>query len=202
MFQQDGHNAYAYQVALPDLPSPDGLLTEEALRAQWLEEGEAQLLKLLGVPAMSDALRSSFLAQRPVDIRHIDPVNPLSADIPSTSDETPDEALMRRRYWFRFRSPEVSPNVALGELTADERLIYIKAAIAYISDYGLMGVSMKPHGLSYFDRTIKSTSLDHSVWFHRPADLSNWMLYDTHTTNLEGEREGSVSGRFLINLGR
>jgi acyl-CoA thioesterase II len=51
--------------------------------------------------------------------------------------------------------------------------------IAYASDYTLLGTAALPHGLSWFRGELTGASLDHAVWFHRPARADEWLLYAT-----------------------
>ena len=48
---------------------------------------------------------------------------------------------------------------------------------AYSSDFGLLGTCLYPHGVSFYQKGMQVASLDHAVWFHRPFDISDWMLY-------------------------
>ena len=48
--------------------------------------------------------------------------------------------------------------------------------LAYLSDGPLMFNSVLPHGLPF--QTHRLTSIDHSAWFHRPCDVSDWMFFD------------------------
>ncbi len=193
LFQKPEAGAHQHQVAMPDIPSPESLTDETTLRAQWLDGNEQTLATLLGMPALPPAVKALFLSERPVEIRPVDPVNPLSLDLPKATGVVPEEAFLKRSYWFKLRDPDIR---CAG--ISDEMLL--KAIIAYMSDYGLMGVSMKPHGLSFLDRQVKSTSLDHAIWFHRSCDLSDWFLYQTESNNLTDSR-GLSHGKIFTRSG-
>jgi acyl-CoA thioesterase-2 len=85
-----------------------------------------------------------------------------SRDVP-TSDAplTPEHA---RRAWFRVIEP----------LPADAALH--QHALAYLSDHGPTRAAREPHARLADDARRQSVSLDHSVWFHRPADANGWLL--------------------------
>ena len=51
-----------------------------------------------------------------------------------------------------------------------------QCALAFLSDGTLMFNSVVPYGVPF--ATHRLTSLDHSVWFHRPCDVGEWLLYD------------------------
>ena len=48
--------------------------------------------------------------------------------------------------------------------------------LGYLSDGTLMFNAVLPYGMPF--RSHRLTSLDHSGWFHRPADPSQWLLFD------------------------
>jgi len=78
--------------------------------------------------------------------------------------------------WFRTR----------GKLEASESTH--QAVAAYFSDFGLLGTAARPHGISFLDPSIMAASLDHSMWFHEPTDLSEWHLYVTDSPKAMGAR--------------
>jgi acyl-CoA thioesterase-2 len=50
-------------------------------------------------------------------------------------------------------------------------------ALAYCSDFAFFETALRPHGFSAVQpETLLSGSMDHSIWFHRPTDMSQWHL--------------------------
>jgi acyl-CoA thioesterase-2 len=49
--------------------------------------------------------------------------------------------------------------------------------LAYASDMTILETSLRPHGLSLFSSQLQVASLDHSMWFHRPFRIDEWLLY-------------------------
>ena len=49
--------------------------------------------------------------------------------------------------------------------------------LAYASDMTILETSLRPHGLSLFSPRLQVASLDHSMWFHRPFRMDEWLLY-------------------------
>lgn len=110
-----------------------------------------------------------------------------------------------RRYWERPRPIEIRPvslthyfsrdkldpsqNVwvkAVGQVP-DER--HIQAAVlAYLSDMTLLDTALYAHGTSVFDRNLQVASLDHSMWFHRPCRMDDWLLYTQDSPSASGAR--------------
>jgi acyl-CoA thioesterase-2 len=70
-----------------------------------------------------------------------------------------------------------------------------RAILAYISDYGLVTTSLIPHGLQLQRDSLQLASIDHSMWFHRPFRVDQWLLYATEpisTSNARGLSRGSL----------
>lgn len=110
-----------------------------------------------------------------------------------------------RRYWERDRPIDMKPvtlehyisreplpprqNVwvrANGSVPADRALQ--SAVLAYLSDMTLLDTATFPHGRAVFDPDLQVASLDHAMWFHRPDDLSGWLLYSQDTPSSSGSR--------------
>ncbi|MES2538208.1 MAG: acyl-CoA thioesterase II [Pseudomonadota bacterium] len=69
----------------------------------------------------------------------------------------------------------------------DSPLVHL-CLFAYLSDYGLVTTSLQPHGLRVTDPRMQIASLDHSIWFHRPFRMDDWLLFDLETPNASGGR--------------
>jgi acyl-CoA thioesterase II len=71
----------------------------------------------------------------------------------------------RARVWVR----------TIGSLPDDRRLH--QAALAYASDLTLLSATTVPHGV-LIGLNVQAASIDHAMWFHRPFQADNWLLYD------------------------
>lgn len=65
---------------------------------------------------------------------------------------------------------------AASDLPDDQRLH--QAVLAYASDLTLLAVSTVPHPVTFAGPGMQVASIDHSMWFHRPARADQWLLYD------------------------
>jgi acyl-CoA thioesterase-2 len=63
-----------------------------------------------------------------------------------------------------------------------------EALFAYVSDYGLLWTSLQPHGVRMGDKRLQIASLDHTIWFHRPFRMDEWLLFAMETPNASGGR--------------
>jgi acyl-CoA thioesterase-2 len=75
---------------------------------------------------------------------------------------------------------------AVGDLP-DDPLVHA-AVLAYASDYTLLEPVIRRHGLAWSDRRLRPASLDHAMWFHRPAKVDDWILYTQESPSASGGR--------------
>lgn len=90
-----------------------------------------------------------------IEMRRMDPVNPFS----------PEKAPPHQRLWFKAKAP-------IGD-----DLVLNQCLLAYATDMSLLATCARPHGVSWF-KGVQMASLDHVIWFHRPARMDDWLLYD------------------------
>lgn len=139
-----------YQHQEPEYPAPETLKSENELK-----EGILNF-----VP---ENVRASFMRDRHVEIRPIDPVNPFQPQ-----PEAPYNAHYIRTH---DRIPKQLDDIALHQ-----------AIVAFYSDFTLMTTALRPHGLSYISPSLQCASIDHAIYFHRPLRADEWMLYDMEAT--------------------
>lgn len=106
-----------------------------------------------------------------LDVRYVDP--------PPPRPDGPVDA--PQRMWVRSATP-------LGE-----RPGLHEAALAYLSDETLIDQAMLPHGRRWSDADLEAASLDHAMWFCRPARADEWLLYEQTVLSTAGGR-GQVRG--------
>ncbi len=102
-----------------------------------------------------------------------------------SSDHHPAQA----RLWMR----------AAGELPDDPTTH--ACVLTYASDLSLLGATLIPHGLHIGAPGLQTASLDHSMWFHRPFRVDEWLLYDQVSPSASGGR-GLAIGRVSTRDGR
>ena len=60
--------------------------------------------------------------------------------------------------------------------------------MAYASDYSLLESILRRHGKGWRTPGLRAASLDHAMWFHRPARADEWLLYAQHSPSAQGGR--------------
>jgi acyl-CoA thioesterase-2 len=78
------------------------------------------------------------------------------------------------RCWMRSRGP-----------LPDDPLVH-QCVFAYASDYAMMMPVLNPHPVSI--PTLRTTSLDHAVWFHRDFRMNDWVLFELDSPVCRGGR--------------
>ena len=126
-----------------------------------------------------EKLRGYLLRERPIEFRPVDPGDPLSGE-----PRPP-----RRQIWLRAIQP-----------LPDEPALH-QAALAYASDYSLLGTALLPHGRSLLQGRIQAASLDHAMWFHRDFRADDWLLYSLESPNA-GNCRGMGQGSLFARDGR
>lgn len=124
------------------------------------------------------ALRDKFLQQRAIEMRPVKFHNPLQGKV--------EEPV--RHVWCR----------ANGKMPDDERIH--KYLLGYTSDCNFLLTALQPHGVGFLEAGMQVATIDHSMWFHRPFRLDDWLLYTVESTSASGAR-GFVRGQFYTRDG-
>ncbi|MBK9267011.1 MAG: acyl-CoA thioesterase II [Polyangiaceae bacterium] len=164
-FQVD-EGGFEHQDEMPDVPAPEALLSERQMALAIADK-------------LPESLRPIATAERPIEIRPVEPRNPLRPVVTEP----------RRYAWYRAID-------ALPDSPALHRYV-----LAYASDFAFLGTSMDPHGVSWLSGGMHVASLDHSMWFHRPFRVDEWLLYSVDSPSASGAR-GLVRGQFFDSKGR
>ena len=72
--------------------------------------------------------------------------------------------------------------------------------LGYASDLNFLPVALQPHGIGFLEPGIQIATIDHSMWFHRPFNLNEWLLYSVESTSASSAR-GFVRGEFYTQDG-
>jgi acyl-CoA thioesterase-2 len=129
------------------------------------------------IEQMPEAARRMMGRPRPIEQRQVNPRGPGERAPPISN------------VWMRARAP-IGPDQHLHQ-----------ALMAYASDMGLLETAMRPHGVNWLTPGLQEASLDHAIWFHRPADFNRWHLYAQESTSASGAR-GFIRAQMFDETGR
>ena len=142
----------------------------------------------LAIPTQEEAL-APYLAKLPAMMRRqtfgvrafeVRPHEPASDPV------SPPPRAPERNVWLR----------AIGTLPDDPALHL--ALFTYISDFFFLGTSLLPHGVGWMRPEMQVASLDHTIWFHAPLRVDDWLLYSMESPRASGGRglvRGSIFSR-------
>ena len=155
---------FDHQLDMPvDLPPPEALENDYAM-AQRLHD------------QLPPALRRAYAQPPPIEMRPVDPENPLDPGVHAPI----------RNAWMR----------AAGPLPDDRGLHH--ALLAYASDFRLLATALLPHGRTMLGGDVQMASLDHALWLHRPVRMDEWLLYHMDSpsaSNARGFTRGHLFSR-------
>lgn len=117
----------------------------------------------LSVPTMAEQLADYadehggfWVREQPFELRYIDSHPRLAKDLPDPSGSI--------RMWWR-PTDSVADDPALGS-----------ALLTYLTGTTMLEAAMVPRGA--VPAYTFSALIDHALWFHRPVDLTDWVLSD------------------------
>ncbi|MGS0674474.1 acyl-CoA thioesterase II [Shewanella sp. 0m-4] len=119
-----------------------------------------------------------FMADTPIEMRLVNPSDPIA---PKASEPI-------RHVWIRANG------------TVPDNFCVHDYLLAYASDFNFLVTAAQPHGVSFLTPGMRMATIDHAMWFHRPFDLSQWLLYSIDSPNASGGR-GFVRGQFFNQQG-
>jgi len=124
-------------------------------------------------------LSQRLLADSPIEVVHADG---------GVYDRVEGEQVPRQNVWMRVRRP-------LGD---DPELH--RAVLAYMSDLTIQEPVLRAHGVPWALPGLKVASLDHAMWWHRPARADQWLLYAQESPSARSGR-GLSTGRLFTREG-
>ncbi|WP_442264633.1 acyl-CoA thioesterase [Tenacibaculum sp. ZS6-P6] len=123
----------------------------------------------------------AFLSiERPIEFKPVQVVNPFDQkDLPPVVD-----------VWFKLKGD--SKNLSLAQK---------QQILTYISDYNILTACLYPNASKAHFGNTQMASLDHSMWFYRDFDFSDWMLFSVESPNSFGAR-GFACGNIYTRDGK
>ena len=125
-------------------------------------------------------LKSFFEIERPIEFKPTEIVNPFDRqNLPPYSD-----------VWFKLKG-----EVKNLDLTTKQQVL------TYISDYNLLVSALNPHAEKADWMNTLTASLDHSMWFFRDFDFSDWLLVSMESPSAHAAR-GFARGNIFTRNGK
>jgi acyl-CoA thioesterase-2 len=141
--------------------------------------GELERMLADSPDKLPPAMIKQMQRPRPIDLRWPDPQN-IFKPVPKPP---------RKQVWMKAKVP-IGPEIKLQQ-----------ACLAYASDMAFMETALRVHGLTWQTPGLQSASLDHAMWFHRPVDFNNWLLFDQDCPSTSQGR-GFIRGEMYTQDGK
>jgi len=110
--------------------------------------------------------------------------------VPRALDPMSEKVQAGQAVWLRAAAPRSGVAESVG-----------CAVLAMAADFTVLESAVKGHGLTFASDGLSVASLDHSVWWHAPAALDDWVLYVQENPWSGGER-ALITGRIYDRAGR
>ena len=114
---------------------------------------------------------------RPIEFKPTVLINPLDKkDLPPYND-----------VWFKLKGDVTNLDYATKQ-----------QVLAYISDYSVLTTAINPHASKAHFGNVQMASLDHSMWFFRDFDFSDWLLFSIESPSAANARaftKGNIFSR-------
>ncbi|WP_062461156.1 acyl-CoA thioesterase [Demequina soli] len=127
-----------------------------------VRSGVEILAPFRGVPAAD-----FWLTEAPFDVRHVEGSLFLGPDKRPKQYQTA---------WMRLRRPIEGSD------------LLHRALLAFGSDQVMLEPLLRRHGASWVTPDISFASLDHAMWWHRPARADEWLLFVQDSPTAQGGR--------------
>ncbi|MCM6773597.1 thioesterase family protein [Nocardia sp. CDC159] len=133
---------------------------------------------------MTEESKRYWSAGRSFDMRHV----PGPVYLTVEGERVPQQAVWVRPF------DALRPVAGLTDAQRDQ------AALAYVCDYTILEPLLRVLDLPWARPGLVTASLDHAMWFHRPAPVADWLLYLQEAVAIDAGR-GLGSGRFFTRSG-
>jgi len=110
---------------------------------------------------------SFWLTQGPFDVRHVE------GSIFAVADA---EHRSRQMTWLRVRE------------TLDVSDVVHRALLTFGADQVMLEPALRRHGAAWSTPSMAFASLDHAMWWHRPARADEWLLFVQDSPTAQGGR--------------
>jgi acyl-CoA thioesterase-2 len=77
----------------------------------------------------------------------------------------------------------------------DDTLLH-QMLFAFVSDASILASALQPHALQWDDPGLVVATMNHSLWFHRPFDINDWLLMHSVSPSTNAGRAFSTADTF------
>ncbi|WP_235001811.1 acyl-CoA thioesterase [Arcanobacterium ihumii] len=112
-----------------------------------------------------------------IDMRHVH-----GAIWAKPQKEASDSTLI----WFKLRNP----------MPEESNQLLHRAILAYATDQFMLEPILRMHNMSWLNPDLSLATLDHTIWWHRNVNMSDWILTELKSPSAQGGRGLSIAKFF------
>ena len=127
---------------------------------------------------LPEKLKNIVCSEKPIETRPVVVMNPMQ----------PEKVEPKQYLWIKANG--AMPN---------NHLIH-QYLLGYASDWGFLITALHPHGVSLMTPKFQVATIDHSIWYHRPFKMDDWLLYAIESPTANNSR-GLVRGEIFDRQG-
>lgn len=85
------------------------------------------------------------------------------------------------------------PRFAVPDDTLLQQMLF-----TFVSDASILQSALQPHALQWDEPGLVIATMNHSLWFHRPFDINNWLLMHSVSPSTNSGRAFSTADTFSL----
>ncbi|EGF6954000.1 acyl-CoA thioesterase II [Salmonella enterica] len=165
-----------------------------SFHSYFLRPGDSQKPIIYDVEVLRDG--NSFSARRVAAIQNGKPIFYMTA-----SFQAPEPGFEHQKTMPTAVGPEGLPSeTEIAQSLAHLLPPILKEKFLCDRPLEIRPVALQPHGIGFLEKGIQIATIDHSMWFHRPFNFNEWLLYSVESTSASSAR-GFVRGEFYTQDG-
>lgn len=85
---------------------------------------------------------------------------------------------------------------AKPRFTVSDDTLLQQMLFAFVSDASILASALQPHALQWDEPGLVIATMNHSLWFHRPLDINEWLLMHSVSPSTNSGRAFSTADTF------
>lgn len=185
-------DARCFAVRQVNVMQDDCLISTMIMSYQIPEEGPEHQMPVPDVPRPEELETDEerFLKEAPPDLKKMNPLEMWSfeyREVDPVSLFHPQKKSPHSAVWFKSKN------------RFDDDPVVHQAMLAFASDFPILAVAMRPHGLIYWAGNVQPATLSHYLWYHRPCRADEWLLFTMESPAAAGGRGIAYGNIFDLN---
>jgi acyl-CoA thioesterase-2 len=88
---------------------------------------------------------------------------------------------------------------AKPRFSVSDDMLLQQMLFTFVSDASILASALQPHALQWDEPGLVIATMNHSLWFHRPFDINDWLLMHSVSPSTNSGRAFSTADTFSAN---